>query len=93
MSELRALSKECGLMGYSRLGKDQVITFLRDSIQMETNHDDLRLGELRALVKEQGLQGYRRLKRLSWLPCLEIHPRNSAMSKTPSVSVNLNLEA
>ena len=38
------------------LRKDGLIAFLRDSVGMETNYDDLRLVERRALAKELGLQ-------------------------------------
>ena len=45
MLERKALAKGHGLWGYSRLRKDDLIAFLRDSIQMETNYSALRLVE------------------------------------------------
>ena len=81
MSELKALAKERGMRRYSRLRKDGLISFFRDSVRMETNYDDLRLVELRARRKERGLQGYYGLKRLSCLPSLELCLRHGAMSQ------------
>ena len=75
MSELRALTRERGLRGYSRLRKDGSIAFLRDSIWMQTNYNNLRLVELRVLGRECGLQDYYRLKRAEliemhfWMRC------------------------
>ena len=90
MSELRVLSNECGLQGYSRLRKDELIAFL--SIRMETNYNDLRLVKLRALVKEHGLQGYHRLKKAELIAYLKIRPRNGVTSQQHQLVLTKNLE-
>ena len=55
MSERRVLSKECGLLGYSRLRKDELIAFL--SIRMKTNHTDLRLVETESHCERAWIAG------------------------------------
>ena len=55
MSELRVLSKECGLLGYSRLRKDKLIAFL--SIRMKTNYTDLRLIETESPCERAWIAG------------------------------------
>ena len=74
MMELSALANERGLRNYSRLRKDELIAFLRDTIHMETNYDVLSFLELRALVKEHGLQGYYRMKKAEMIALLRSTP-------------------
>ena len=69
MSEIRALAKEHGMRGYSRLRIDGLIGFLWDSIRMETNYNAFRLVELRAF----GLEYYR-LKKTALIALIRSTP-------------------
>ena len=96
MVERRALVREHGLRGYSRLRKTGLIAFLWDNIRSmpaqsirssNVHYDALRMVKLRALMRECRLRGYSKLRKAGLITLLwdiiRPAPAQSVRSRLP----------
>ena len=87
VKDLRALAKDNGLRGYSKLKKSELISFIRDNLKLKpTKRKPLKpmtVKELRALAKDNGLRGYSRLKKSELISFIRDNLKNPSKPRPP----------
>ena len=87
VKDLRALAKDNGLKGYSRLKKSELISFIRDNLKLKpTKRKPLKpmtVKDLRALAKDNGLKGYSKLKKSELISFIRDNLKNPSKPRPP----------
>ena len=87
VKELRALAKENGLRGYFKLRKLELISFIRDKLNLKPTKrkatKPMTVKDLRALAKENGLKGYSKLKKSELISFIRDKLKNPLRPRPP----------